>query len=105
MREVCCTHCPRNLKSPKTPGQGVRACWYGNLECAVPHDSLRDMCSCFAVALRSGQPDFMELWENSSLREAHSCFVIWVRKYLPCNLYTEGPIAKDKQEAYLCATM
>jgi hypothetical protein len=51
------------------------------------------------------QPDFTEFLKNSPLREVHSCFDIWDRKYFPCNLYIKEAIARDKQTAYLFATV
>lgn len=55
-----------------------------------------------ALSFLGCQPDFTEFLKNSPLREVHGCFDIWDRKYLPCNLYTKGLIARDKQSILIC---
>lgn len=61
------------------------------------------MCGGSIMSFLACQPDFMEFLKNSPLGKLHGCLDIWDIKYLPCNLYIKGLIAREKKKSiFIC---
>lgn len=91
-----------SYEPPGTPSWGILKCCCKACDYAISCGFSRDMYGGNIMSFLACQPDFTEFLINSPLREVHGCFDIWDRKYLPCNLYIKGLIARDKQSIFIC---